>query len=315
MSSMRMVSTVTLVMMKKKLQEDKVSRIEDRNERKNLRLYKNDGVKIRAKCDGKVHVFTMSQGTEPTDPNHRMEVGPSRSSGPTTRSKKQKNAGTNDDSQASSSILDAHDKKGSLPLGHIFEQVRVNPDIPVKAVQDKLQRELEVHISSTHLNITVKIAFERNIDPSLPTRVFQRIYIYLEALKLGLRACRRDVLGLDGAFMKYLGDDIDMHPNSNLTFIGDRQKGIIPAIRTVYPSRAKSYLLLNNICEAFNGKIVKVGQDGLGGSGAGAVIGLSAGGEGGAGGPGVASQDGREMGDGVPTQSSAAGGASEWYFL
>ncbi|GJS86928.1 hypothetical protein Tco_0769564 [Tanacetum coccineum] len=25
--------------------------------------------------------------------------------------------------------------------------------------------------------------------------------------------------------------------------------------------------------------------------------------------------DGKEMGDGVPTQSSAAGGASEWYFL
>ncbi|GKB28113.1 hypothetical protein Tco_0867514, partial [Tanacetum coccineum] len=62
-----------------------------------------------------------------------------------------------------------------------------------------------------------------------------------------------------------------------------------------------------------------VGQDGLGGSVAGAVIGLSgAAGEGGAGGPGgagVTSQvsetrnvDGREMGDGVPTQSSAAGG-------
>ncbi|GKA90294.1 hypothetical protein Tco_0812164 [Tanacetum coccineum] len=103
------------------------------------------------------------------------------------------------------------------------------------------------------------------------------------------------------------------------------------------------------------------GQDGLGGSGAGAVIGLSTtAGEGGQGGAGVANQgsplsiwtksivqtkrispqkrtptqpasqpstssqvpvsetrnaDGREMGDGVPTQSSAAGGASEWCFL
>ncbi|GKE95437.1 hypothetical protein Tco_1580292, partial [Tanacetum coccineum] len=107
-----------------------------------------------------------------------------------------------------------------------------------------------------------------------------------------------------------------------------------------------------------------VGQDGSGGLGAGAVIGLSgAAGEGGVGDPGgagVASKgsshtrwtrrivqterispqkrtptqpasqpstssqvpvsqtrnaDGREMGDGVPTQSSAAGGASEWSFL
>ncbi|GKC05468.1 hypothetical protein Tco_0997078 [Tanacetum coccineum] len=73
--------------------------------RRYLKLYKNDGVRIRATCDRKVHVFTMSQGTGPTGPNRRMEAGPSRSSGPTTRSKKNKNTGTNDDSQASSSIL------------------------------------------------------------------------------------------------------------------------------------------------------------------------------------------------------------------
>ncbi|GKD45289.1 heat stress transcription factor B-4-like protein [Tanacetum coccineum] len=199
-------------------------------------------------------------------------------------------------------------------------------------------RDYVVELQSTNPNTTVKIAVERNTDPSLPTRVFQRIYICLGALKLGFRACRRDLLGLDGAFMKgpfpgqvlvavgldsnngiyplayalveaesksswcwflqCLGDDIDLHPNLNFTFISDRQKGIIPAIKTVYPSaehryclrhihenmkqgwcgqaykdllwraasatnvrdfkkcRAKSDLLLNNICEVFNGKIV-----------------------------------------------------------
>ncbi|GKE90893.1 hypothetical protein Tco_1571988 [Tanacetum coccineum] len=64
--------------------------------------------------------------------------------------------------------------------------------------------------------------------------------------------------------------------------------------------------------------------EGSGGSGAGAVIGLStAAGEGGAGDPGgagvamsqIRNANGREMGDGVPAQSSAAGGASEWSFL
>ncbi|GJX55400.1 hypothetical protein Tco_0285297, partial [Tanacetum coccineum] len=71
-----------------------------------------------------------------------------------------------------------------------------------------------------------------------------------------------------------------------------------------------------------------VGQYGSSGSGASVVLGLSAAtGEGGAGDPygaGVASQvrvsqtrneDEREMGDGVPIQSSAVGGASEWSFL
>ena len=83
--------------------------------RRNLKLYKNDGVRIRARCDGKVPVFTMSHGDGPTGLNHRMEPGPSGSNGPSTRSKKRKNTGTNGDSQASSSGLDAHDKGDLCP--------------------------------------------------------------------------------------------------------------------------------------------------------------------------------------------------------
>nr|GEV34473.1 hypothetical protein [Tanacetum cinerariifolium] len=254
--------------------------------RRNLKLYKNDSVKIRARCEGKVPVFTMSQGTGPTGPYNRMEGGPSGSSGPTTMSKK----------------------------GRIY---------------------------STNPNTTVKIVVERNTDPSLPTRVFQRIYVCLGALKLGFRGCRRDLLGLDDAFTKKgpflgqvlvavgldsnngiyplveaetksswcwflqcLGDDIDLHPNSNFTFINDRKKGWcgqaykdllwraasatnvrdfekcmlelktmnpkahewlnkIPAehwARSHFLGRAKFNLLLNNICEVFNGKIVR-GRD------------------------------------------------------
>ncbi|GJW87048.1 shikimate O-hydroxycinnamoyltransferase [Tanacetum coccineum] len=37
--------------------------------RRNLKLYKNDSVRIRARYEGKVHVFTMSQGTGPTGLN------------------------------------------------------------------------------------------------------------------------------------------------------------------------------------------------------------------------------------------------------
>ncbi|GKE73148.1 hypothetical protein Tco_1535189, partial [Tanacetum coccineum] len=58
---------------------------------RNLKLYKNDGVGIRARCDGKVLVFTMSQGTGPTGPNRGMEAGPSGSSGPVLGVKKRKN--------------------------------------------------------------------------------------------------------------------------------------------------------------------------------------------------------------------------------
>ncbi|GJX91944.1 heat stress transcription factor B-4-like protein [Tanacetum coccineum] len=338
--------------------------------------------KIRARCEGKVPVFTMSQGTGPTGPNRGMEAGPSGSSGPTTRSKKKKNTCTNDHIQASPSFLDAHDKGDLCPwvlyvgkgkfiqnwvvkshkdthtclqsreIKHctykflskkIFKQVRANPDIPVKVVQDQLQRELEVQISmsksfrakakaereirgdhvlqysmlrdyvvelqSINPNTTIKIAVKRNTDPSLPTRVFQRIYVCQVLVAVGLDS-NNGIYPLAYAlveaesksswcwFLQCLGDDIDLHPNSNITFISDRQKGIILAIKTVYPiasatnvkdfqkcilelktmnpkahewlnkipakhwarshfsGRAKSDLLLNNICEVFNGKIV-----------------------------------------------------------
>ncbi|GKB38391.1 hypothetical protein Tco_0883333 [Tanacetum coccineum] len=296
MSSMRMFSTVTL--------------------RRNLKLYKNDGVRIRARCDRTVFVFTMAQGTGPTGPNRGMEAGPSVSSGPTTRSKKRKNTGTNDDSQASSSVLDVHDKGDLCPwvlyvgkdtftknwvvkthndthtclqsteIKHysykflsekIFEQVRVDSDIPVKAVQDQLQRkDYVVELQSTNPNTTVKIAVEKNTDPSLPTSVFQRTYVCLGALKLGFRACRRDLLGLDGFFMKgpFPGQvlvAVGLDSNNKFThwpmrwlklkgWCGQAYKDLLWRAASATDVRdfenSKSDLLLNNICEVFNGKIV-----------------------------------------------------------
>ncbi|GJT47891.1 putative reverse transcriptase domain-containing protein [Tanacetum coccineum] len=84
--------------------------------------------------------------------------------------------------------------------GH-HRRKRVNPGIPVKAVRYQLQRDLELQVSIrkafiakakterkvivdrnivvdmniTNPNTTVKIAVDRNIDPSLPTRVFNRM--------------------------------------------------------------------------------------------------------------------------------------------
>nr|GEY99538.1 transposase, MuDR, MULE transposase domain protein [Tanacetum cinerariifolium] len=229
--------------------------------KRNLKLYKNDSVRMKVRCEGKVHVFTMSLGTGPTGPNHKMEDGPSRSSGLTTRSKKRKNI--------------------------------------VKAIQDQLQCELEVQ--STNPNTIVKIAVERNIDPSLPTRVFQRIYVCFEALKLGFRACRRDLLGLDGAFMK------GPFPSQVLVAVGlDSNNGIYQLAYALVEAETKSSCTTSRNLGGNNAEgsgstsrqaqqpKPAVGQDGSGGSGDGVVIGLSAavgeGGVGDLGGAGVASQ-------------------------
>ncbi|XP_076943028.1 uncharacterized protein LOC143613073 [Bidens hawaiensis] len=105
---------------------------------------------------------------------------------------------------------------------------------------------------------------------------------YIEELE-GFKLGGRDLLGLDGCFMKgpfpgqiltavgmdgnngiyplahslveaetttswtwfleCLGDDLDLHSNSNFTFISDRQKGIIPALQKVFPSAEPRYCL------------------------------------------------------------------------
>ncbi|GJX02018.1 hypothetical protein Tco_0185931 [Tanacetum coccineum] len=66
---------------------------------------------------------------------------------------------------------------------------------------DKL-RDYVVELQSTNPNNIEKLAVERNIDKSLPTKVFKRIYACLGSLKEGFKACKRDLLGLDEAFIK-----------------------------------------------------------------------------------------------------------------
>ncbi|GKA42094.1 hypothetical protein Tco_0734754 [Tanacetum coccineum] len=82
-----------------------------------------------------------------------------------------------------------------------------NPDNTVKAVKDQLQLELEVQISMS------------------------------KAFRVKSKA-KREIRG-----DRCLDADIDLHLKSNFTFISDRQKGIIPSIKTVYLSAKYRYCL------------------------------------------------------------------------
>ncbi|KAL4557525.1 hypothetical protein LXL04_035706 [Taraxacum kok-saghyz] len=182
-------------------------------------------------------------------------------------------------------------------------------------VQYRLLHDYCLELRNTNPGTTVRIDLQPQGNPASTTRVFRRIYVCLGALKLGFQAGMRDFLGLDGTFMKgpfpgqiltavgldsnngiyplayvvveaetfkswtwfleLLGEDLNLGPRSNFTFISDRQKramdelkemhervhqaiSVIPASswsKSHFSGRAHTDCLLNNLCEVFNAKI------------------------------------------------------------
>ncbi|GJR90679.1 hypothetical protein Tco_0214690 [Tanacetum coccineum] len=173
-------------------------------------------------------------------------------------------------------------------------------------LQYSMLRDYVVELESTNPNTTVKIVVERNTDPSLPTRVFQRIYgafpcqvlvtVGLDSnngiypLAYGLVEAETIKIVYPSAEHRYCLRHI--HENMKQGWCGQAYKDLlwraasatnvrdfkkcmlelktmnpkahewlnkIPAehwARSHFSGRAKSDLLLNNICEVFNGKIV-----------------------------------------------------------
>ncbi|KAK1429865.1 hypothetical protein QVD17_12148 [Tagetes erecta] len=93
---------------------------------------------------------------------------------------------------------------------------------------------------------TIKIDVEPFSNPSSSTRQFRRIYICLHAMKRGFKMYSNNGIypvaySLVEAetteswawFLDLLKDDLDISTNSNFTFISDRQKGLIPALKGI----------------------------------------------------------------------------------
>lgn len=161
-------------------------------------------------------------------------------------------------------------------------------------------REYVLELKARNPGTTVIIGVESEPNFSLPTRVFKRIYVCLGPLKEGFRYGQREILGLDGAFMKgpypgqvlnavgldgnngiyplayaiveaetksswswfleCLGSDLDMGTNTNFTFISDRQKDLVPALAKVFPSAEHRYYvrhILDNMKLYWKGKPLK----------------------------------------------------------
>lgn len=153
----------------------------------------------------------------------------------------------------------------------IGETITSNPEIPAKALKDKLELDYELglkrqtayrakkkalgimkgdsiqqygrlrdyilELRTTNPNTTVRVDVEPGTDPSANTRIFRRIYICLGALKAGYKAGMREILGLDGAHMK------KPQPGHILTAVSvDANNGIYPlAYAVVETENAQSW--------------------------------------------------------------------------
>ncbi|GJR11944.1 hypothetical protein Tco_0794596 [Tanacetum coccineum] len=236
--------------------------------RRQLYLAKNDKVRIRAKCFGRNPVFILDgEGPSTTDVGPKKKtikgkgkqddtpLGPNKKGISSGGRGRPKPLAPDDMSLASRKIIACTHK--FLSKG-IVDQVEKNPDIPIRALQEELQRKYELGVSrqkafrakAAALNqvkgdyrqqytmlrdyclelrranhdTTIKIEVERDsVSSDENTRMFKRIYICLGPLKKGFKACGRDLLGLDGAFMK------GPYPGQLLTAIGlDANNGIYP---------------------------------------------------------------------------------------
>nr|GEX07723.1 hypothetical protein [Tanacetum cinerariifolium] len=173
----------------------------------------------------------------------------------------------------------------------ITDLITIKPQIPIKAIQEQMQKKYHVFVSKhkafrskakaqVHLrgdveiqycllrdyanelqrcnpDTTVKIDVYGEEDHEKPTRMFKRIYVCLGALKRDFKENGRELLGLDGAFMR------GQYYEQMLTIVGvdanngiypvayDRRKGLVPIIAKLFPA-AEHRFYVRHINENMN---------------------------------------------------------------
>ncbi|XP_071695576.1 uncharacterized protein [Rutidosis leptorrhynchoides] len=143
-------------------------------------------------------------------------------------------------------------------------------------------RDYIKELQGSNPNTTVRV-LTGNQDPNAEAVQFKRIYICLGGLKQGFKELGRDLIGVDGVFMKApahgqlltavgidsnngiyplayamveqenynawcwffdcLRDDLEMDRTSNFTFMSDRQKGLIHVVEKVFPCAEHRFCL------------------------------------------------------------------------
>ncbi|GJX48841.1 mutator type transposase [Tanacetum coccineum] len=220
--------------------------------RRELYLKKNDKVGVKAACRGTIPVFTTSCdiGQSQVVESSQTQGGESSQTPKWTKAKiaNSKVSKLQDSETWQVKTFDDTHKclqsrkikyyDGDFLLEDIIDQIETNPEIPIKVIQEQLQRKFLLEVSrmkafrekaktkvvdhvrgdftlqykqlrdyvmelqQSNPNTTVRIRVESETNHMKETRILKRIYVCLGAAKEGFKACMRQFLGFDGTFMK-----------------------------------------------------------------------------------------------------------------
>ncbi|GJS81729.1 mutator type transposase [Tanacetum coccineum] len=194
--------------------------------RRQLILVKNDNERVRVRCEGTIPALVPYVAID-----------------------------NNTDKNVFSQTKDGPAIRENINSDHVIKSLATNLDIPVRAVQDQMQKQFEVGVSkmkafrakritydimkssyreqysllreyaqeliNQNLGTTVRINVQQEPNPESLARTFRRVYVCLGALRQGFRACGREILALDGCFMS------GPWPGQILTAVGvDANNGI-----------------------------------------------------------------------------------------
>nr|GEZ66651.1 hypothetical protein [Tanacetum cinerariifolium] len=243
-------------------------------QRRELHLKKNDKVRVRCICRGKVPQFCCEDGDDDSGSKGVVLSGSKRKGQCKEKGQVSGSKGKSNNKTKAGGVKKC---TASFLSKYVKKSIKPNQKIPLNALKDQLKKQYEVGISKQKVFRAKKMAQER-VEGN-HTRQYAQLRDYCLELKNNnpnttiVESKNKDSWKW---FLECVGDDLDLFRNSNFTFISDRQKGIIPAIAESFPSaehrfclkhnydnmklswrgRAHCDVLLNNTCEVFNRQLV-----------------------------------------------------------
>ncbi|GKD27220.1 mutator type transposase, partial [Tanacetum coccineum] len=147
-------------------------------------------------------------------------------------------------------------------IDHVIKSLATNLDIPVRAVQDQMQKQFEVGVSKMKDFKAKRIASDIMTGSPWPCQILTAVKVDANN---GIYPVAYAIVEAESKaswcwFLNLLGEDFGIEANFNYTFIFDRKKGLIQAIASVFPCAEHRYCVRyihENIKSQFKGGVYK----------------------------------------------------------